>query len=209
MKIKTERCASFAEAKQPYEQQFQSSSATCSASSRRPGTIYATVAKATSCISTQTKLTWPADSTTPVRTAKNTTANENAQSQTSSESVSKPTAVGENSSGSYNASRIPHSTPKIKIQLNNTKPGPASSKPGFAKKPPKGSADPIKLFNKFGSLNDMDLEVNLSPERGPGGRRKLYWPVLFNGTSVALGPITMSFSYLCNLSSPLHSLFKS
>jgi hypothetical protein len=67
------------------------------------------------------------------------------------------TAVGGNSSASYSTSRIPHSTPKIKIQLDNSKPGAASSKPGFTIKPPKGSADSIT----FGSLDDMDLEVNL------------------------------------------------
>jgi hypothetical protein len=127
MKIKTERCTSFGEAKQLYEQQFQNSSAACSTLSRRPGTNYATVAEATRCISMQTKLTWPADSTTPVETTRNITAKENAESQTSTELVSNPTAVGGNSSGSYNASRTPHSTPKIKIQLNNTKPRPGSS----------------------------------------------------------------------------------
>jgi hypothetical protein len=121
----------------------------------------------------QTKLTWPADSTTPVETTKSTTAKENAKSQTSSAVISNPTAVRGNSSASHYISRIPHSTPKIKIQLDNTKSGPASSKLGFAKKPPKGSVDPIKLFNKFGSRDDMDLEVNLSPGRGPVGRRKL------------------------------------
>jgi hypothetical protein len=66
MKIKTERCTSFGEAKQLYEQQFQCSSAACSASSRRPGTSCATVAKPTRCISTQTELTWPVYSTSPV-----------------------------------------------------------------------------------------------------------------------------------------------
>jgi hypothetical protein len=163
-----EHCTSFGEAKQLYEQQFQSSSTACSASSRRPGTSYATVVKVTCCMSTQTELTWPADSTTPVEMMKSTTGKENAELQTSSEVVSNPTAVGGNSSASH-VSRIPHSTPKIKIHLNNAKPGPASSKLGFTKKPPKGCADPIKLYNKFGSLYDMDLEVNLSPGRGPGG----------------------------------------
>jgi hypothetical protein len=170
MKIKTERCASFGEAQQLYEQQFQSSSAACCASSRRPCTSYATVVKAIRCMSTQTELTWPADSATPVVRTKSTTGKENAESQTSSDIVSNSAAVGGDSSASH-VFRIPHSTPKIKIQLNNAKPGPASSKLGFAKKPPKGSADSIKLLNKFGSLDDMDLEVNLSPGRGPGGRR--------------------------------------
>jgi hypothetical protein len=151
-KIKTEHCTSFDEAKQQYEQQFQSSSAACCSSSRRPGASYATVAKAPRCISTQTKLTWPVDGTTPVKTTKNTTAKENAESQTPSGLVSNPTAVGGNSSASHNASRIPLSTPKIEIQLDNMKPGPAASKPGFAKKPPKGLWTPLNYFKKFGSL---------------------------------------------------------
>jgi hypothetical protein len=74
MKLKTEHCISFSEAKQFYDQQLQSSSAACSASSRRPGTSYATVAKPTRCISTQTELTWPVDSTAHVETTKDTTA---------------------------------------------------------------------------------------------------------------------------------------
>jgi hypothetical protein len=71
MKIKTERYTSFGEAKQLYDKQFHLSSAACSASSRvsrRPGTSYAMVDKPTRCISRQTELTWPVDSTAPVET---------------------------------------------------------------------------------------------------------------------------------------------
>jgi hypothetical protein len=103
---------------------------------------------------------------------KSTFGKENAESLTSSELTSNSTAVGGSSSGFYNTSRIPCSTSKIKIQLNNTKPGSASSKLGFAKKQPKGSADPVKIFNKYGSLDDVDLEVNLSSGTGSGGRKK-------------------------------------
>jgi hypothetical protein len=103
---------------------------------------------------------------------KNPITKENAESQTSSALVSDPTAVEGNFSASHNVSRIPHSTPEIKIQLSNTTPGPASSKLGFAKKPPKGLADRIKLFNKYGSLDTMDLEMSLSPGKGSGGRKK-------------------------------------
>jgi hypothetical protein len=72
MKIKTERCTSFGEAKQLYEQQFLNSSDACSALSRRPGTSYTTATKATRYISMQTELTRPADSTTPVEKTKDT-----------------------------------------------------------------------------------------------------------------------------------------
>jgi hypothetical protein len=83
-------------------------------------------------------------------------------------------AVGGNSSAKQMNSNIPHyqsSTPKQKIQLVNYKPGPASSKQGPGKKPAKGSNDPISLFNRYGSLDSMDLEVELSPGKGPGGRK--------------------------------------
>jgi hypothetical protein len=84
-----------------YEQQFQSSSAACSASSRRPGTSYATVVKVTRCMSKQAELTWPADTATPVEMTKSNTGKENAGSQTSSEVVSNPTAARVNSSASH------------------------------------------------------------------------------------------------------------
>jgi hypothetical protein len=69
-------------------------------------------------------------------------------------------AVGGNSV----ASNIPHYSAK-------PKPGPASSKPGPGNKMSKGSNDPIKLYNKYGSLDSMDQEVNISPRSGPGSRR--------------------------------------
>lgn len=37
------------------------------------------------------------------------------------------------------------------------------------KKSSKGSTDPIIIFNKFSSADDMDLQMNLSPKRGPVG----------------------------------------
>jgi hypothetical protein len=46
------------------------------------------------------------------------------------------------------------------------RPGPSSSKKANVKRPPKGSQDPVSLYNRFGSLEDMDLELNRSPGKG-------------------------------------------
>jgi hypothetical protein len=89
---------------------------------------------------------------------------------TNSPDLGKSSNLGNATSSSI--SNIPHysSTPKARIQRNYVKPGLASSKPTFNNKPSKGSADPIRTYNKFGSLDDMDLEVSLSPRKGPAGR---------------------------------------
>ena len=131
---------------------------------------YASICKSTCSASTQTDLTWPADSKIPI----STTVRNSMEAQTSTDDTLTLGAVGGNSTAKF-VTNIPaprhNSTPKAKIQLSNSKPGPASSKPGSGNKSSKGSNDPIKLYNKFGSLDHMDLEVNLSPKRGSGGRK--------------------------------------
>jgi hypothetical protein len=131
------------------------------------GKTFAAVLKATCSVATQTILTWPLDSKMPIATDNSTSSHQNIDIQTNTTSTQA-------SSTSYVASsNIPRysSTPKQKIQLHNSKPGPASSKQGLGKKPVKGSNDPISLFNRFGSLDSMDLEANLSPKRGSGNRK--------------------------------------
>lgn len=71
---------------------------------------------------------------------------------------------------------IQASTPKAKIQLSSSKPGPASSKPktGPGNKPSKGSDNPVLIYNKYGSLDQLDPEVSNSPRKGslgPGIRK--------------------------------------
>jgi hypothetical protein len=165
VQIKTERNISFSEAKQIHQKQTPQS-----ASTPKLGISYATACKTCNTISTQTDLTWPLDSKYPLSSNNAATSHHSIETQT--QSTSNHTS-NQATSASANISNIPHysSTPKQKIQLGNTKPGPASSKQVLGKKPSKGSNDPISLFNRYGSLDSMDQEVELSPGRGPGGRK--------------------------------------
>ena len=177
VRIKTERNVSFSEAKSIYSQQ------TSSVSSGQPGVTYASVAKTLKSVCTQTDVTWPNGkaaatviehpSLSCVANTHNTTETQTSNTEDDSHlgavggsSSTKPTSLVAPASSTPIAKKN-FAAPKTKIVLNESKPGPASSKPGFANKPSKGSGDPIKLFNKFGSLDGMDLEVNLSPKRGP------------------------------------------
>ena len=113
---------------------------------------------------------WPLESKLPIHTHTQHTG----EAQTSTDDLSNLGAVGGNPTANSIVNRtIPRqsSTLKPKIQLSNSKPGPASSKPGSGYKPSKGLKDPIKLVNRYGSLDAMDLEVNLSPKRGSGNRK--------------------------------------
>jgi hypothetical protein len=156
VQIKSERNVSFSEAKQLYMQQANVTT--------QRGKTFAAVLKATCSVSTQTIFTWPLDSKIPIATDSTTSSHQNIDTQTNTTSTQASFAASSN---------IPRysSTPKQKIQLHNPKPGPASSKQGLGEKPGKGSNHPINLYNRFGSLDSMDLEANLSPKRGSGNRK--------------------------------------
>ena len=164
VQIKTERNISFSEAKQLFGKQH-----THSACSTQSGVTYASVVKQTATIATQTDLTWPLDSKVLIPLTPPVTC----ETQTNTDESLTSGAVGGHSTANI-VSNIPNysSTPKQKIQTSNSKPGPASfkTKPALGNKPTKGSTDPIKIFNKFGSLDSMDQDVSLSP-KGSGGRR--------------------------------------
>ena len=159
VQLKTEKNISFGEAKQMHQQQT-------SVPTPKPGVSYASTCKSCNSISTQTDFTWPLDSKIPIHFENVAPSHQSTETQTN-------TSTQASSSSSVVSSNIPRysSTPKQKIQLHNSKPGPASSKQGLGKKPSKGSNDPINLFNRFGSLDSMDLEVNLSPRRGSGNQK--------------------------------------
>lgn len=161
MQIKTEKNLSFGEAKQLYQQQTPHSVQT-----PKSGMSYAAACKSCCSVETQTEFTWPLDSKIPISCDNIIASHQSIETQTK-------TTSAQASSASIGISNIPHysSTPKQKLQTNNTKPGPASSKQGLGKKPAKGSNDPINLFNRYGSLDSMDQEVELSPGKGPGGRK--------------------------------------
>ena len=139
-----------------------------SQSAIRPGISFSNIVKKTetTTIGTQTDFTWPSDAQLPLSTQ---------QACKESQRISSDTTcpIEGATGGHIPPTNIPHytSTPKTKIQINNAKPGPAFSKPGIGKRPPKGSTDPIKLHNRFGSLSAMDLEVNRSPKTDSGSRK--------------------------------------
>ena len=182
VKIKTERNISFNEAKQLYSQ--QPANANSSTSIGQQGVTYASVCKSVKSISTQTDITWPnGDTARNIVETSSCVANKHAsiETQTSTENDNHLGDVDGSTSGNP-AKTSPHitstpnrkanSAPKVKISLPSVKPGPASSKPSLGNKHVKGSDDPIKLFNKYGSLDSMDLEVYHSPTKGPGSRKK-------------------------------------
>ena len=181
MQIKAERGMSFGDAKQFYLQQSkQVTTSYHGASAKRSGVSYASVAKSTCSVLTQTDLTWPSYSKVPIHVdmliaSADTSepSRHTSETQTIADNSSSLGAAGGNRT-THSISYVPRqaSTPKTKIQLSSAKPGPASSKPGFCGKPQKGLNDPIKLFNKYGSLDTMDLEMSLSPGKGSGGRKK-------------------------------------
>jgi hypothetical protein len=67
------------------------------------------------------------------------------------------------------------SSDNLNLKQTNRKPGPATYRSSSNKrinptKTPKGSNDPIQIFNRFGSLDNMELEMNRSPS--PRARSK-------------------------------------
>ena len=165
--IKVLKNVSFTEARQMFQSQQPTAKST-----------YASAVKSTKSISTQTDLTWPNGNVAPKSSETSPSVAVTQHTQTSTEDDSHLGAVGlsvstkpANSSHGGSTPNIPHyvsSTPKQKIHVGNQKPGPVSSKQGLGKKPVKGN-DPVSLYNRFGSLDSMDVE--LSPGKGPGGRK--------------------------------------
>lgn len=165
VQLKTEKNISFSEAQRLTLKQTKSNN--------QLSKSYSAALKPCCSIQTQTDLTWPLDQKVPtlLKSSELSFKSNETQTKTDSTSALRPAAP----TSPITISNIPHysSTPKIKIQLNNSKPGPASSKlkPVLGSKLAKGSADPIKLYNRYGSLDAMDLEVNLSPKKGPSNRK--------------------------------------
>lgn len=151
LRIKTDRNISFNEARQVYE---KSSHVHTSTTVQRPGATYASVSKNTTTIATQTDLTWPNDRKEPINTTVSTLHQD---VQTNTDKMHTEGAVGGK----------PANTPRNNPAQQKT----ATPRQKLGKKTSKGSDDPIQIFNRFGSLDDMDLEVDRSPKRGQGGRR--------------------------------------
>lgn len=155
---KFERNISFWEARQIVEQRTTTNAGT---SGRRTGITYAQACREVSTATTQTELTWPLDSKLPILTTDitNTPITRNHSVQTLSTDASEEGAVrgsiaSASSAGATNVPR-PSATPH-NSNKNNQRPGPASSK--TANRQPKGSTDPISLYNRYGTLDRMELD---------------------------------------------------
>jgi hypothetical protein len=170
--VKFTKGISFHEAKKIVEQRGSSST-------QRVGASYASVCSQTkkTDMSTQTDFTWPRASESPVLLYHPVSAD--SESQTGSPVRPAGGAAGANQSlpktqNTNKQTTSENSNPK----RMNTKPGPApyrssSGKRTYPAKPPKGSNDPIKTFNRFGSLDNMELEVNRSPSPRARSKQKV------------------------------------
>jgi hypothetical protein len=161
-RIKFERNIPFGEAKKIVEQNlFNNTPISNAPSARRAGVSYS---QATSKIKTvsveiQTELSWPLDSKVPVAVSNLIPTNScSSSSQTQSDG-----AIGERPK-TPTKTNIPHYKATENKKQDNLKPGLASSK-FRGNRPAKGSTDPIKIHNRFGSLEDnMEYEGNPSPK---------------------------------------------
>jgi hypothetical protein len=142
-------------------------------------------------IEVQTEFTWPGDCKFPLPVAK-LPVSESTECQTEEDDNSVIGAIGgapaHRSDLGHNVLINSGAKPKVTLQTSvrqpagQNKPGPASSKtttnqptkqskPSLSNRQSKGSLDPLKQFNRYGSLNDDDngmdiLESNHSPGKG-------------------------------------------
>ena len=163
IQIKTEKNLSFGEAKQLYQQQTPQSVQTS-----KSGMSYAAACKSCCSVETQTEFTWPLDSKVPISCANMSTSHQSTETQTKTTSTPASSA----SIGIANIPQGPKTTSTAPTNGANAKPGPASSKahptnaaskptpkPNNSNRPPKGTGDPLKLYNKYNSLDDMTMDL--------------------------------------------------
>ncbi len=134
-----------------------------------PGLSYATAAqtqKQTTTTATQTEVTWsPKKQETTITWSYNTphykptSSTSSSQTTQSQHSSKKETHIGRSPKASPKKAGPPDKpkqrpTPKEKVQTKDTT------------RPAKGAADPVKLHNKFGGLDQMDTEMS-PPDQTP------------------------------------------
>ena len=163
-RLKFEKNISFVEAKQLYE----------TASTKQTQKTFAAAVRSTQSASTQTDYTWPLTSDKPVMLASKsvTTSTTTTGCQTPiipasttspcTPSTSTPVPatdppVPSTSSSSTAGSKPQPSTSKTTAPAKQQNKQQSSNKP-FISRPSKGSDDPIKQYNKFGPLNDMEVD---------------------------------------------------
>lgn len=159
VQLKTEKNLSFGEAKQLYL--LNNTPNSNAPSARRAGVLYsqATSKVKTVSVEVQTELSWPLDSKVPVAVTNLISTNtSSSSSQTQSDG-----AIGGRPK-TPTKTNIPHYKATDNKRHDNLKPGPASSNVR-GNRPAKGSTDPIKIHNRFGSIDDdMEYEGNSSPK---------------------------------------------
>lgn len=162
-KLKYQQNITFPEAKRLVQQRsapagavsYAAAAAAATTGSRRP------VASA----STQTDLTWPLDSKVPLPVAKlplPTPAGSTSAVASSTQTAPTDAITTEAASAAAATSQKP--TPN-----NQGKPTKATTNQStkLSTKPSKGSSDPVKLYNKYGHLDGMDVEVGQSVRTAP------------------------------------------
>ena len=126
----------------------------------------------TQSVEIQTDFTWPPDSKMPVLVADVATKKTSHQStETQTKTTSYPASPAP--IGISNIPQGPKTTSTAPTNGANAKPGPASSKahpttnaaskptpkPTNSNRPSKGAGDPLKLYNKYHSLDDMTMDL--------------------------------------------------
>ena len=161
-RLKHEKNISFYEAKQIVEQRDKNNAT--STGTKRLGLSYAKAASQTHTVSTQTDLTWPLGTTLPVALANVKPRRTAASSTSQTEAIHSSDSSGEEAVGGSETlppkTNIPHYGNSQNNKVNKDKPGPASRKGTNRTK--KGSNDPVKTYNKYSSLDEMELELDSS-----------------------------------------------
>jgi len=155
-RLKFEKNVSFVEAKQLFE-----------ASSVKTNKSYASSVRSTDSVSTQTDITWPVTSTNPslLKDKPVTTSTATTGSQTPVSSASSPSSSAtppSSSSSSVPSTSAAGSKPQPSVPSKSTAAKQQNKQQYINKplitRPSKGSDDPVKQYNKFGPLDDMEVD---------------------------------------------------
>lgn len=147
-RLKYEKNISFGEAAQLLKTTAQSAKS------------YAVTVKTTQSVSTQTDLTWPITDEPIIINDKQVTTGSQTTTVTASSSLPLSTAQSIQSVPSTSAAGLkpqPSTSSKTSAPIKQPNKQQPANKP-LITRPPKGSDDPIKQFNKFGPLNDMEVD---------------------------------------------------
>ena len=173
--VKFQQGISFREARQVVEQRTANVNGYCATTGgRRAGTTYAQAARTQRAVSTQTDLTWPFDAKSPTwvpidASVPMTTVSEtqtDTHADVSSGAIPKKPPIPRKPSDPKRSPTPTNNTTGSKqpgIRHDNKKtvqsdpsPGPSCSKNKPSNRESKGSLDPLRSYNKYGTLDDCD-----------------------------------------------------